>query len=454
MKKLRILILFVLLIGIYNLNVYAAASGKLLVSSSSVYVDDTFTVTVNINSAASWNVHVSSIGPVSNCVINQANVTDDALDTNKTFTTTCKATGTGTITITLSGDVTSASDGEAVIVSSSKNVVVSSRPEPIPEINDNPVDNRSGNNKLKEIKVTGYEVEKIDNNHYKLSVPYDVKSIDVQAKATDSKAKVSGNGSHSIVTGENTIEIIITAENGAKNKIYLNVTKKDGYYLEDLDSLLKDNSDANNYDIKIKSDTTISKKNLEKMKNSKKVFSMNYYTSDNKLKYSWIIDGSNLNYTKELNTKITNDKTNKKEILRLSNYADGIIISLAQKEEIPSGVKIKYLVNNKYDDGDMINVYGYTAGSDNLNVIKSDIPVADGFIEINLDTMSEYFITMSKVPQTEIVEKTEDNKPTEVKKKTKNTIIALEIAVILGILAAMISVIIIKKKRSSLNSNV
>ena len=210
MKKVKYLIISLISIFAFNINVFAA-SGSLGVSSSSVYVGDSFTVTANVSSAAAWNIHVSASGPVSGCSINQADATADAMDTNKTFSATCTATGTGTITIRLSGDVTSASDGNAVNVSGSRSVTVSNRPTPPSNNNNNnnnnnsnnnsnnnnsnnnqATDNRSKNNNIKELSVEGYDLTKVDNNNYTLSVPNDVTSINIKATAEDSKSKVTG----------------------------------------------------------------------------------------------------------------------------------------------------------------------------------------------------------------------------------------------------------------------
>ena len=59
MKKLRILIITLMTIFAFNVNVFAA-SGTLSVSSNNVYVGNSFSVTVRINSAAAWNVHVTA----------------------------------------------------------------------------------------------------------------------------------------------------------------------------------------------------------------------------------------------------------------------------------------------------------------------------------------------------------------------------------------------------------
>ena len=128
MKKIKLLIIFLISIFVFNINV-KAASANLTVSSRSIYVGDTFTVNVNMKSAAAWNIHVISNGPVNDeCEIHEVNVTDKGDDTSKTFTATCSATAEGTINIMfIKSDVTSASDGNAVNISGSTSVNVSKK---------------------------------------------------------------------------------------------------------------------------------------------------------------------------------------------------------------------------------------------------------------------------------------------------------------------------------------
>ena len=142
MKKLKIFLLLLVLLCISKTNVYAA-SGSLSTSTGTVYVGDSFTVSVNVFSAAAWNVHTSVLGPVTGCIINQADATADAMDTNKTFNATCTATSEGTITIRLNGDVTSAVDGNAVALYGSRNVSVISRPVPSNQNNNNNCQNQT-----------------------------------------------------------------------------------------------------------------------------------------------------------------------------------------------------------------------------------------------------------------------------------------------------------------------
>ena len=452
MKKIKILLISLISMFAFNTSVYAASS-SISVSSGNVYVGDSFTVSLYVTSSAAWNVHVTASGPVNGCTIHKADASDDALDTNRSFSATCTATGEGTIVIRLSGDVTSASDGNAVSVSGSRSVSVSQKPAPAPSptpsqpgnnnYNNNQTnnnnkkqnstqndgDNKSKNNNIKNISVDGYNLIKVDSNNYTLSVTNDVTNINVKATAEDSKSKVTGTGN------QNNIEIIVTAENGSQNKINIKVTRKDGYYLEDLDSILNNNK-ITDINITIKSDTIITKEDLEKIKNSKKTVKFNYYNDDKSLAYSWIIDGSKIKTTSNLSTIITSNSDNKKDILKLSNYADGLFVVLKQND-LPSGTKLKLFAGNKYENNDFVNVYSYR--NNKLYLLKNKIKLDNGYIEFSLDNTSEYFVTMSTIPNTDITTSVENNE--------KISILPVIILIICLIVIGIIIIFIIKNKK-------
>ena len=463
MKKIKILLISLISMFAFNTSVYAASS-SISVSSGNVYVGDSFTVSLYVTSSAAWNVHVTASGPVNGCTIHKADASDDALDTNRSFSATCTATGEGTIVIRLSGDVTSASDGNAVSVSGSRSVSVSQKPAPAPSptpsqpgnnnYNNNQTnnnnkkqnstqndgDNKSKNNNIKNISVDGYNLIKVDSNNYTLSVTNDVTNINVKATAEDSKSKVTGTGNHNINVGENNIEIIVTAENGSQNKINIKVTRKDGYYLEDLDSILNNNK-ITDINITIKSDTIITKEDLEKIKNSKKTVKFNYYNDDKSLAYSWIIDGSKIKTTSNLSTIITSNSDNKKDILKLSNYADGLFVVLKQND-LPSGTKLKLFAGNKYENNDFVNVYSYR--NNKLYLLKNKIKLDNGYIEFSLDNTSEYFVTMSTIPNTDITTSVENNE--------KISILPVIILIICLIVIGIIIIFIIKTKKKKISN--
>ena len=415
MKKLKFLIILVIVIFSFNWKV-SAASGALGVSTGSVYVGDTFTVTASVHAAAAWSIRVTASGPVSGCAINQADATADAMDTNKVFSATCTATGTGTIYITLSGDATSATDGLPVAISGSRSVTVSERPAPTPTPSPSPTpapktgnnsdnnksnnninnnDNKSNNNNLKELKVDSYELTKIDNNQYALSVSNNVTNINVTAGAEDEKARVVGTGKHDLNVGENIIELVVVSESGLENKITLKVIRKDGYYLEDLDSLLKDDA-IKDINITIGSDTKVSSSDLKKIKESKKVVKLNFYNEDKSLLYGFTILGAKVKEVSDFLTTVQFDSEKREDILKLSNYADGLYFSMKHGGKIPKGTSLKLFVGNKYTNKDIINIYSLN-NNGKLVTVKTNLKVKDGYIEFTADSNSDYFVTKSKV---------------------------------------------------------
>lgn len=106
-----------------------AATASLEVDKEKVTVGETFKASVNVDSSAAWNIHVSSTGPVSGCKIDEADTTAQATDENKKISIDCKADKVGTITLNLTGDVTSVTDGNAVDVNDSVKVTVVSKVE-------------------------------------------------------------------------------------------------------------------------------------------------------------------------------------------------------------------------------------------------------------------------------------------------------------------------------------
>jgi len=458
MKKIKYLIIILMAILIPYINVFAGANGGLSVSSSSVQVGDSFTVSVRVTSAATWNIHVSSTGPVSGCSLNEVGdnvVNSNIVDTNKTFSASCKATGEGTITIYLTGDATSISDEKANNVSATKVVTVSKKNSTSSNYSTNSTstksnssstttnkkakeedNNKSKNNALKEIKVDGYDLTRVDNNNYALTVTNDVEKINLIATAEDSKATVTGTGVKNLNVGENLIQVIITSEAGTQNRINVKITRKKGFFIEDLDSLLKNNK-IKTLNITINSDTKITKKDLEKIKSSKKVVNFNYYVDD-VIFYTWIIDGSKLSNTNDFLTTIK-DSSNKKDMLRLSNYADGLYISLDEKSKLPDSIKLRYHVGTKYNNNDLINIYSFDKTNDKLNHTVKKVKVKNGYIKFTPDTMSDYLITMSTIQ--------ENHNEVTIDKKSTNIITVMLIFIIILLVVLIICVLMYKKRK-------
>ena len=260
MKKIKTLLTIIISIFIFSLGIDVfAASGSISVSSSSVQVGSPITVTVNISGAASWNVHVF-VGETQ--LINEVDTTNNAQNTSKTWSATYTPTSEGSVTFTLSGNITGADDENDTNLSGSKTVTVTANnnnnnnnngggdnptpseviPKPSGNNNNNNTntntntdtkkdekkeEKKSSNSKIKKLTVDDYELKKISDTKYELSVENNVNMITIGAEAEDSKAKVKGTGMHELVVGENKIEITVTAEDGSKNVITIVVTREE-----------------------------------------------------------------------------------------------------------------------------------------------------------------------------------------------------------------------------------
>ena len=150
-----------------------------------------------------------------------------------------------------------------------------------------------------------------------------------------------------------------------------------------------------NINIIIKDDSKITKEQLNYIKDSKKEVALNYYDENKKLLYSWSVDGKEVKNAKEFETKVTFTSENKKEINKLSNYADGLYVDFKHSGELPAGTKIKLYVGDKFENGSIVNVYHYS--NKKLDFIKDNLKVSDGYIEFDIKHCSEYFVTMSTI---------------------------------------------------------
>ena len=416
MKKKYLIILLLTMI-IIPFKVFAAGGFSVSTTSISMYPGETKTITISTNNAvgklniSSSNGGVASASPGSIFIQNPGS----------SESITILAGQAKTITV---------------------NVIEKTEPQPSNPQPSNPQsqNNLSKNNNIKSLSVEGYELVKVDNNNYTLTVSNDVTSINVNATAEDSKAKVSGTGVKELTVGENNIEVIITSESGSKNKITIKVTRKDGYYLEDLDSVLK-NEKLQDADIIIKTDSKITQEQLNQIKDSKKTLRFNYYDDNKKLIYSWTINGKEIKDNQEFTTSITFATENVKEIYKLSNYADGLYVNFKHTGDLPKGTKIKLYVGDKFENESIVNIYHYNNTEKTLDFIKDNLKVSDGYIEFDVEHCSEYFVTMSTI----------DN---VVKKDTSSNIFMIFTIIESIVIIGLVAFIFIKLKPLKKDNNV
>jgi len=378
------------------------AEGYVSVSPSSLTIEQgstkTFTITAyNAIGDVSISSNNSSIASVSTGEWGTGMVDEKETKTG-TITVTGNSVGTTTITLVIDAATFDGDDLAGQTKTITVNVVAKPTIEPQPSNpnNNKPQNNLSKNNNIKILSVEGYELIKVDNNNYTLTVTTDVTSVNINATAEDTKAKVAGTGIRELQVGENNIEVIVTSESGAQNKINIKITRKEGYYLEDLDLVLN-NPELQDADIIINADSKITEEEITKIKDSKKTIRLNYHDENKKIVYSWTLAGKEIKAAKEFSTTITYTTENLKEIYKLSNYADGLYINFNHSGDLPTGTKVKLYVGEKFENGNILNVYHYNNSKKTLDFIKDNLEVTDGYIEFGIEHCSEYFVTMSNI---------------------------------------------------------
>lgn len=410
MKKKYIMILILTLV-LLPLKVLAVGGFNVSNSSISMYPGETKTITISsYNAVGKLNIF-SSNGGVASISANSLFIQNPG--SSESITITANSVGSAIISVVASENF--ATMDEEILSGQTQsitvNVVERPTPAPSPSQNTNKPNNKnnnnsnsnnavksdkSTNNKLKNLSIDGYNVEKIDDNNYSLIVSNDVTNININAEPEDSKSKINGTGNKEIIIGENIFEIIVVSESGSENKINIKITRKDGYYLEDLDNVLKDNN-VKNIQIIINENSKITKKHLESIKKSKKKITFNYYDENKKLIYSWQINGNKIKDINDINMNISFSSENDNRIYEISNYASGMILNFAHTGNLPSGTKIKIYIGDKYKDGSALNIYHYNNKDTKLEIVESKVISKDGYIEFEINHCSEYFVTMSEI---------------------------------------------------------
>ena len=231
MKKIinRILLIcFCLCIGFcFIANTKAADYFSISASSKTVKVGETIKLTVYFDTYES-GLSISS----SNNNVLSGGVEEDWVDKSSYVTYfTAKSVGTATIYVNTKNGTTMDPNNEQdknFNRSITINVVAKNTSNNTVDINKN----YSKNNYLNSLNIEGYELNSAFNKEtleYNVELEPGTEKINISATVEDKKASIKGIGEVNVTEGINTIEIIVTAENGNERtyKILATVEEKD-----------------------------------------------------------------------------------------------------------------------------------------------------------------------------------------------------------------------------------
>ena len=248
MKKFLNKIIFIILVAIFALLLMTiksnAAKLSISTSKSTVSPGETFTVTVSVSGGA---------GSVSASVSNGSGGKTDFLD-NSSFSFSCTAGNSGSVTIKANGTIADYTTEKDESKSATKTVTIKQPEQPNtnpsgggsssggsnsgstnkPSTPTKPTNSeeketpKSSDSTLKSLSVLEGAISpefNKDVREYKLTVPNEIGGANVTAIPTDSKATVTVTGNVGLKEGENTVTIIVVAEDGSSSKYLIRVTR-------------------------------------------------------------------------------------------------------------------------------------------------------------------------------------------------------------------------------------
>lgn len=238
MKKFLNKIIFIILVAIFALLLMTiksnAAKLSISTSKSTVSPGETFTVTVSVSGGA---------GSVSASVSNGSGGKTDFLD-NSSFSFSCTAGNSGSVTIKASGTVADYTTEKDESKSATTTITIKQPEQPKPNTSGGSTNKpstptkptnseeketpKSSDSTLKSLSVIEGAISpefNKDVREYKLTVPNEIGGANVTAIPTDSKATVTVTGNVGLKEGENTVTIIVVAEDGSSSKYLIRVTR-------------------------------------------------------------------------------------------------------------------------------------------------------------------------------------------------------------------------------------
>lgn len=215
MKKILYSIIFIFLCFVCIEGVNA---GSLSINgNASVYVGNALKVTVNFNNIAGRFKIISSDQSI------LAGGNEDFYDNQSvSFTFTAKSEGTATITVVPVGAIGDYDNEEYTGGSRTLTVKVIKK-NTKPSIDVNKVYDK--NNYLANLSIEGYTLSPGFNKEtleYEVELEPGTEKVNVNASLESKKANIKGSGEVSVVEGVNTLNIIVTAENGNERTYKIN----------------------------------------------------------------------------------------------------------------------------------------------------------------------------------------------------------------------------------------
>lgn len=280
----------------------------------------------------------------------------------------------------------------------------------------------SGNAELASLEVEGYPLEfSVDTLEYQVDVKNHIPSISVNAKADHSEASVDIDNPGELALGKNEITITVTAENGAEKTYTIIVHRDDSpseVTMEELEDAIK-NSTVKEVIVLQDNGGIIDEDLLQLLKDQEKTLIIRALDEEGRTLYEWVIDGEAIEDLLGVKTLLDFNCDNREKIIEAANFAQGMVLAFDHNEMLPTGTSIRINVGDYYTEGTLINLYYYEnletdaealsdeeleklLEAENPFQVKGEYVVdAEGFVTIELEHTSNYFLTRAVLVEEE-----------------------------------------------------
>ena len=178
------------------------------------------------------------------------------------------------------------------------------------------------------------------------------------------------------------------------------ITRKDNKYgINEIEDALKDKEEVT---IILGNNDVITKDMQEKIQKANKKLTFVRYGEEDKLLYTWIVDGPNLKSLGDFNTNITFSFEDENDFDEISGYRKGVYLQFAEKNHFPNGITCQINVENQFKNGEVVHLYSYNREKKKIQLIDEKLKVDNGKVDIFMNGFSQYFLTKASILEKEV----------------------------------------------------
>lgn len=256
--------------------------------------------------------------------------------------------------------------------------------------------NLSINNKLKSLEIVGYPITfGPDIKEYEVTVDNTVESVEIKAEAEDSKATLTINNIQELQFGVNNLSVIVTSESGVSNTYLIKLIRSNLGRVMPIEDVLEAITDtaAEEFVAVVGPEDEIDKEIFDALMTTKKKLTVQRRNDEGELLYSWFFDGSQMVTTQMVQSGVIFGVMDMLDIDRITNFARRVDLSFLHSGELPKGTTFTVYVGDEFDDNEVLKFYYYNRETQQMELVNSNIIVADGYVTFPLEHCSDYILT-------------------------------------------------------------